>query len=187
MPAYGYRQEGLWQHANIVAALSKKIAVVAHLSPEESENCYVSGLLHDIGKLVLGPFAENMTEVFVTRRQQGLTMSDIEKELLGFSHGEIGRILLDRWKLPRNLVETVHYHHEPESSTYAPRETLTVALANAISNQFGFALDQEETNADPATFARRLQRLGLASDWPEQEAAEIRQLAENVIATLDQF
>lgn len=188
MPIYGYHEDGLWQHANIVASLSKKVAAAAHLTPEETENCYVSGLLHDIGKLILGPFAVNeIADEFRARHADGDDISSIEKDLLGFSHGEIGRILLDKWQLPRNLVETVYYHHEPESSTYAPRETLAVTLANTISNQFGFARDEEEPPSDDKIFIRRMQRLGLAPDWHENEAENIRRLADEVIASIEQY
>ncbi|MEA3348368.1 MAG: HDOD domain-containing protein, partial [Pseudomonadota bacterium] len=185
LPAYGYQSEGLWQHANIVATLSREVAAAARLTSEEIESCYVSGLLHDIGKLVLGPFAQKQADNFITLIQEGEELIDVEKKLLGFTHGEIGRILLDKWKLPRNLVETVHYHHQPEISTYAPRETLVVSLADSISNQFGFALEKEKPENDPETFIRRLQRLGLDPQWPTHEEEKIRKLAENVVSMLD--
>ena len=185
LPAYGYQREGLWQHANIVASLAREVASDAHLTSEEIESCYVSGLLHDIGKLVLGPFAQKQADNFITLIQEGKELIDVEKELLGFTHGEIGRILLDKWKLPRNLVETVHHHHQPEISTYALRETLAVSLANSISNQFGFALEKEKPENDPEAFIRRLQRLGLDPQWPLHEEEKIRKLADNVISMLD--
>ncbi|HDS16597.1 MAG TPA: response regulator [Proteobacteria bacterium] len=187
LPVYDYQRDGLWQHANIVASLSKKIAAAAHLTSEGIENCYVSGLMHDIGKLILGPFIQKESKNLTLLLEQGKTLSEAERELLGFSHGEIGRILLDKWKLPRNLVETVHYHHQPEASTYSPRETLTVYLADSISNQFGFSLEREKPNDDPAAFSRRLQRLGLDPQWPEQQRDEIVALAENVNAILTEL
>ena len=185
LPTYGYQSEGLWQHANIVATLSREVASAARLTSNEIENCYVSGLLHDIGKLVLGPFAQKQADIFITKIQEGKELVDVEKELLGFTHGEIGRILLDQWKLPRNLVETVHYHHQPEASTYAPRETLVVSVANSISNQFGFALKKEKPENDPETFIRRLQRLGLDPQWLNDEEEKIRKLADNVVSMLN--
>ncbi|MCD6293008.1 MAG: HDOD domain-containing protein [Deltaproteobacteria bacterium] len=185
LPAYGYQREGLWQHSNIVASLSREIASAAHLTSEEIENCYVAGLLHDIGKLVLGPFAQQQVDNFTSSVREGKEFSEVEHDLLGFTHGEIGRILLDKWKLPKNLVETVHYHHQPETSTYAPRETLTVSVANSISNQFGFALEKEQPENDPDTFILRLQRLGLDPQWPQNEEEKIRKITENVISMLD--
>lgn len=185
LPAYGYQREGLWQHANIVASLSRKIAASARLTPEEIESCYVAGLLHDIGKLILGPFAQKQSDKFITMVEEGNEVSEVEQELLGFSHGEIGRILLDKWKLPRNLVETVHYHHEPESSTYAPRETLAVSVANSISNQFGFALENEKKENDPEILNRRLERLGLDQEWSQIEENNIRKLVADVVSMID--
>ena len=185
LPTYGYQREGLWQHANIVASLSREIASAARLTPEEIENCYVAGLLHDIGKLILGPFAQKQTESFTSMIDEGKDVIEIEKALLGFTHAEIGRTLLDKWKLPRNLVETVYYHHDPETSTYAPRETLAVSVANSISNQFGFALEKEKTDNDPEILSRRLQRLGLDPQWPQIEEERIRKLVDDVVTMID--
>ena len=185
LPAYGYQREGLWLHANIVASLSREIAKAARLTPTEIENCYVAGLLHDIGKLILGPFAQKEAAKFTEMIKSGQEITEIEVELLGFSHAELGRILLDKWKLPRNLVETVQHHHQPENSTYAPRETLAVALADTISNQFGFALDREKSEVYPEIFTKRLQRLGLDPQWPVLEEEKINNLAADVVATLE--
>ncbi|NPA25117.1 MAG: response regulator [Deltaproteobacteria bacterium] len=185
LPAYGYKKEGLWLHSNIVASLSRRIAIETHLTSEGIENCYVSGLLHDIGKLILGPFAGQQTENFARLAAAGQELSLIEKELLGFSHGDIGRILLEKWKLPRNLVETVWYHHTPEESTYVPRETICVAVADAISNQFGFALEEAKTVSDDDPLIRHLERLGLSPEWPQENEEEIRQLADDVATMLD--
>ncbi len=180
LPAYGYKREGLWLHSNIVATLSRRLAIEINLTREEVENCYVSGLLHDIGKLILGPFASQFTEKFVERLENGEELSEVENSLLGFSHGEIGRILLDKWKLPRNLIESVQLHHTPEESSYVPRETLCVSLADTISNLFGFALNQEKEPRDPELFAQRLERLGLPPEWPDQNQADVAKLAEDV-------
>ena len=185
LPAYGYQREGLWLHANIVASLSREIATAAHLTAEEIENCYVAGLLHDIGKLILGPFAQKEADEFSAMIASGREITEIERELLGFNHADIGRILLDRWKLPRNLVETVELHHQPESSTFAPRETLAVSLADTISNQFGFALNRDSLEIYPEPFARRMQRVGLDPQWPMQEEEKINKLADDIVAMLN--
>ncbi len=187
LPAYGYQREGLWQHANIVASLSREIAVTARLTSEEIESCYVAGLLYDIGKLVLGPFAQKQVDNFTTMLAEGRDILEVEEELLGFTHSDIGRILLDKWKLPRNLVETVQYHHQPEESTYSPRETLAVSVANSISNQLGFALEKEKPENDPEILGRRLQRLGVDPQWPQIEEEKIKKLADDVVSMIDKI
>jgi HD-like signal output (HDOD) protein len=184
LPAYGYKREGLWLHANIVATLSRKLAQEGHLTRDEVENCYVSGLLHDIGKLILGPFANKQSEHFLELLNSGQELSNVENKLLGYSHGEIGRILLDKWKLPRNLIESVQLHHTPEDSSYVPRETLCVTLADAISNSYGFALEQEKAPENEELFGRRLEKLGLSPDWPTAHKDEIVTLATEVEAML---
>ncbi|MBN2232915.1 MAG: response regulator [Deltaproteobacteria bacterium] len=186
MPIYGFRQEGLWQHANIVAAFSRQLATAAGLSAQEVDNCFISGLLHDIGKLILGPFVEQHGDQINPLLESGHTLSQAEEAVLGFSHGHIGGILLTNWKLPKNMVEVVTYHHEPAASETSAQEAHVVAAANLICNQQAHALERQLH--DPEVLRRELETslgaLGIAADWHEQKREELLTLADNVVTLI---
>jgi len=185
LKVYGYQKEGLWQHANLVAAMSRYLAKSANLTPAEIENCYVSGLLHDIGKLILGPFVEKFADRFALAIAANKSLSQAEKEILGFDHGEIGGILLTNWKLPTNLVESVTLHHFPEKATVNPRETLVISLANNLSNRLGFALEQPVERLNQEQREKAYKMLNLPPDWEEQHHDEIITLATQIIELID--
>ncbi len=185
LKVYGYQKEGLWQHANLVAALARYIAKSANLTPSEVENCYVSGLLHDIGKLILGPFVEQYADRFTSAITTNESLSQAEKEILGFDHGEIGGILLTNWKLPKNLVESVTLHHFPANATVNPRETLVISLANNLSNRLGFALEQPVERLNQEQREKAYKRLNLPPDWEEQHHDEITDLANQIMELIE--
>jgi HD-like signal output (HDOD) protein/CheY-like chemotaxis protein len=186
MPVYGFRQEGLWQHANIVAAFSRQLATAVGLAPLEVDNCFISGLLHDIGKLILAPFVEQHGDQINPLLASGYTLSQAEKTVLGFSHGQIGGILLANWKLPKNMVAVVSFHHEPAAGEGSLPEAHVIAAANLICNHQGHALERQLH--DPEILRQELETslaaLGLAADWHEQNREELLTLAEDIVTLI---
>ncbi|MGC8739727.1 MAG: HDOD domain-containing protein [Candidatus Hydrogenedens sp.] len=86
---------------------------------------FTVGLLHDIGKIVLGTFVEIDAEPIVKKAyDEKLSFEKAEKEILGIDHSEVGALLMQEWHFPNNLVQPVLYHHEPDN---APEEYRLVA------------------------------------------------------------
>jgi HD-like signal output (HDOD) protein len=59
-----------------------------------------------------------------------------EREAMVFdcTHPEVGAALLERWKLPAQLVVSVHHHHDPNSAQGFERIVACVALDNLVSH-----------------------------------------------------
>jgi HD-like signal output (HDOD) protein len=112
-------------------------------------------------------------------------LSQAEKEILGFDHGEIGGILLTNWKLPKNLVESVTLHHFPENATVNPRETLVISLANNLSNRLGFALEQPVERLNQEQREKAYKMLNLPPDWEEQHHEDITTLAAQIVELIE--
>ncbi len=81
---------------------------------------FTVGLLHDIGKIVLGTFIEIDPEPIIKKAyDERLSFEKAEKEILGIDHSEVGALLMQAWNFPNVLIQPVLYHHEPDK---APRE-----------------------------------------------------------------
>lgn len=81
---------------------------------------FTVGLLHDIGKIVLGTFIEIDAEPIIKKAyEEKISFEKAEKEILGIDHSEVGALLMKEWHFPDNLVEPVFYHHDPDD---APEE-----------------------------------------------------------------
>jgi HD-like signal output (HDOD) protein len=110
----------------------------------EFERFFVAGVLHDIGRLVLFSKAPEESKSILRRAQQEKRpMVDVEYDEIGCSHAEIGRALLDAWKLPQYYQEVAGFHHSPESAQQYPLETVIVHVADTIAHTLQYGTSGE--------------------------------------------
>ncbi len=102
----------LWNHSVRVASNARKLARYEHLSETACEESFVSGLLHDIGKLVMAANADTDYQLVMERsRNEGSPVDQVEWEIFGATHAQVGAYLLGLWGLPEPVVSTVELHH----------------------------------------------------------------------------
>jgi HD-like signal output (HDOD) protein len=126
----------LWQHAKECAMASRRIAErVKYPDPEEA---FVGGMLHDIGKMVILLKHRNLLQQ-IRKLQVGENLGSVEAErfVLGFSHPELGGLLMEKWHMPEILNTCVQYHHQPGASGGNTQLTRIVAYGNCLSNLNG--------------------------------------------------
>lgn len=116
----GFSIQSLWDHSLGVASRAQKIGAKEKLESVAKEDIYVSGLFHDIGKLVIAAnLPDSCTQISEVCRKDGLSLVDGETRILGVSHAEVGAYLLAVWGFPDSIVNCCAYHHSPER--YVPR------------------------------------------------------------------
>lgn len=107
--------EALWLHSVQMAIVSEGLAEQAEYPVRGA--AYVAGLLHDIGYLPLLVVAREQEKVF---RELGAIHwrdnIDLEREIFGFDHCQIGRWMAKSWKFPSSLIDAVLYHHDPRGA-----------------------------------------------------------------------
>lgn len=113
--AHAFDRNKFWIHSLAVAAFSKKLAgKVDTLGDIDSETLFVSGLLHDLGKVVFDNyFNEEYKEVVLTARKEDKWIRTVEEELMDIDHCAAGQYLALKWHFPPPVIEAVEFHHSP--------------------------------------------------------------------------
>ncbi|MDB5970587.1 MAG: hypothetical protein JWQ90_3037 [Hydrocarboniphaga sp.] len=115
----------LQQHSVRMARMMRRFIT----DPRQSEEAFTTGLVHDVGKILLAlSFGKRYESVSERVRSEGLACHEIEEELLGVTHAEVGAYLLGIWGLPFPVVEAVAFHHRPSAFAAGEGATLLAAL-----------------------------------------------------------
>lgn len=113
-PIKGYELDAnaLWEHSIATAICADALA--KHLALAEAEEAFTAGLLHDMGKVILGTFVEiddePIKEIVAKDR---LAFNEAEMMVLGIDHAETAAALLQSWNLPAEVVQAARWHHAP--------------------------------------------------------------------------
>ncbi|MBN1522681.1 MAG: HDOD domain-containing protein [Candidatus Aureabacteria bacterium] len=120
-----------WKHSIACAVASRLIAV--QIDYGEPEELFVAGLLHDIGKLVEIQYLQaSFMNVIEKTRSSKILIGDAEKEILGFTHSDIGFLLGKKWKLPLSLNEAIACHNDFSQARKFPQLVSAVHLADIL-------------------------------------------------------
>lgn len=104
--------EQFWLHSLTTGLIARELS--RELKLAEPERCFVSGLLHDIGRLVIFKhLPERARSILARFHHRDILLMDAEQEELGFDHAKLGGMLLRMWNFPYPLVAAVLGHHAP--------------------------------------------------------------------------
>lgn len=92
------------------------------------EGAFVSGLFHDIGKLLIAVGLHPEYDEIRRLSTPGADMIEVEREVLGLTHAELSAAAVEAWGLPQEIGTAVAFHHNPTEDT-SPRRFGTHALA----------------------------------------------------------
>jgi HD-like signal output (HDOD) protein len=129
----------------------------------------VSGLLHDLGKLILASFLTDELNRVLELQRRG-TPYYLAEEAIGVDHCLIGHWLSEHWKLPHMHASVIRYHHTPNPDIPYSRAVSLVFLADEIVKNLGFGQVQE---ARPQSLDGVIGSLGLSREayWDASEEA----------------
>jgi len=99
-----------------------------------ADEAFTAALLLDIGQAVLALSAPQKFEQMIElARTSGRAWHEVEPEVFGAAHPEVGAYLLGLWGLPLDLIEAVAYHHAPSRVQHAHTSVLAaVHVADAV-------------------------------------------------------
>jgi len=155
---YSLCKGGLFRHSIGTALISEELARFTGVV--KPDIAYTAGLLHDIGKVVLDQYLSSAYTLFYRRTQLDMIeLSEAEKETLGITHTEAGKILGESWSLDERLIDTIRYHHQPELSSVDTKLVHVVYLADLLMSKF--KAGQELGFLNNGDLSSRLKKIGL--------------------------
>lgn len=148
---YGPFGQTLRDHSIGTAYVAYLVADTAGLPSDEAFLC---GLMHDIGKLYVLKLVHDVGLPSPTGKPSASTL-----QLVTDTHAEVGGFLIQKWGLPESLQDPVVWHHEPWRATREPRATAVTYAANRLAHRYGFGVPRDE-EYDPLA-DHEMQELGL--------------------------
>ncbi|OVE75830.1 hypothetical protein BVX97_03180 [bacterium E08(2017)] len=138
------------EHSTAVGAFASRISKDVLKSKKLADEATLAGMMHDVGILVLiSENSEAWEEAYNRHQAENRPLYELEREVLGVTHGEIGAYLLGLWGFVDNVVEAVAFHHEPSLST---TDTFSTLAAVHISDVIEFA----HRSVEPKTWEAKL-------------------------------
>ena len=144
--------------------------IARRLLPERvsGQDAFSAAMLRDTGALVL---LARLPELFRRSVEQaragGRPIFEVESEVIGVSHAEIGAYLLGIWGLPYSIVEAVAYHCRPQLVGSNGLDTVTAVHAASALAEEVLPGDRESHIGSGITLdLALLERLGLHDQLP---------------------
>ena len=137
----GFDDKAFWRHASASAICARALARRMRFNQDIA---FTAGLLHDVGQLVLAssqPAAYGA--VLAWRKQQGCSLLQAERAVLGIDHVDAGVALASHWQFSDTLRQAIVRHHDPDTPG-AGLLAAIVHVADAIVHALDLAGDENE-------------------------------------------
>jgi len=143
----------LWRHSLATGMAAERLAKAIQINREKA---FVSGLLHDIGKVVFNAiYPAHARRACAIASSEESSILDAENEVFGMNHAQVGAMLGEHWQLPPAVVEAIRYHHEGSDTATEPRLVSLTVVANWVTYQAGLGDScngkKPSPTADPGT------------------------------------
>lgn len=130
-----------WAHSIGAGVSAKLLGEAIGLPIMEREELFLGGLLHDLGKV---PFGDEYIEALNIARFEQLPLMEVELDVMGIDHQEVGLMIADKWKLNQVITRCIGYHHDTDTlKGESGQQVALVALGNIYTNilDHGYAGD----------------------------------------------
>lgn len=142
-----FDHKAYWEHSLVTATAAKRVA--DDLGFAFSGEAFTAGLLHDLGiPIIYKYFSKEYAEILSLVKSSEKSFLEAELNMLGNTHGEIGKILVDRWNLPIALSEVITNHHTPSLAGNDHELVAIIHLADYMTQRLeigNFSWDQNYT------------------------------------------
>ena len=138
----GFTAKDLWTHCIAVGVTARELAKQMKLPV--ADEAFLAGMIHDVGLLIsLQTAPEQLRQVCETAKTSDRAFVDLEREIMGMDHQQLGTCLAEQWRFPKNCQLVAGHHHQPTSLGDGNRLLVTlVYVADTIccQSKHGFNL-----------------------------------------------
>ncbi len=118
-----------WEHSIHTALIAKHLAF--QLGIKKDEPVYLSGLLHNLGELVVAQTQPDIARI-CSQLHKGQKPWLKQQQLLGFSYADCSVELLKNWQLPERIIQPLKQLNQPEFSA-GNKVSLILHLASCLA------------------------------------------------------
>ncbi len=126
----------LWLHS-IATAYSNEM-IVQEMGIKDSEDFFMMGLLHDIGKLLIIHLIQAGVDRSMWREADAT--EDTINQVLKIRHNDMGARLLEKWQYPANFRDVVRLHDDHANIQVRSEAVLVTYFSNLLTRKSGFSL-----------------------------------------------
>lgn len=126
-----FKWREFWQHCIGVAIMTREVLSTIQAPSDDAD--YVGGLVHDVGKIVMASsFPAHFRQIHERMEQDPRDLCTAEVEILGMDHCELGALYLRNHILPEVMIESAHFHHQPERATHYGTIVAAIQIADLL-------------------------------------------------------
>ncbi|MCP4571186.1 MAG: HDOD domain-containing protein [bacterium] len=168
---YRYPGQGFWMYSLGVATAARILVEAASKPTINGEAAFVSGLVHDVGKLIIDDFLD--TEGGVRR----VALAD-EVAVTGVDHAELGAHIMGAWNIPEVISGAARWHHDLAGAGDICSAAAAIGMGAGICDFWGVGTEPFMNlgeDVDPTHHEQAMEALGIPDGQLEPVLFEMRQ------------
>ena len=162
----GFSLDAIEEHALASARIARR------LLPDKvkAQDAFAAAILKDTGLLVLmSRLPELFKRIAAETQASGRPLHEVESDVLGITHQEIGAYLLGIWGLPYSIVEAVAHYRHPQDAASDSWD-----VVGAVHVASGFVSERGSPGLEPSVGSsldlEYLSKIGVSNDLPAWRA-----------------
>lgn len=99
----------LWQDSLRRGIFARELGVTMGIA--DADDLFTASLLQDVAiPILLKELGDEYCDVWERRTRDGRRLSEIEREVFGWTHADAGAMILKNWKMPENFARMISQH-----------------------------------------------------------------------------